>query len=104
LDGDGQDPETAGDGKLAIGHHRAGIGLPDGAAELIHAAGAGAAATANRVPINRVVLRVKDGGWKENAKQGEFGCCFHRCIGVGSSADELKKWFDFMPWGAWSKI
>src|SRR5215472_12236193 len=96
LDDGVERPESASDRVIAAAHRPTRVVLADGAAERILPVGAGAAATTNFIPINRVALRVKDDGWKQNAKQGEFRCCFHKCIGVGRSADELKKWFVFM--------
>src|SRR5215471_7037592 len=86
-------PESACDRVIAAAHRPTRVVLADGAAERILAVGAGSAATTYFIPINRVALRVKDDGWKQNAKQGKFGCCFHKCIGVTNSADEHKKWF-----------
>src|SRR5215469_9333351 len=99
LDDGVERPESASDRVIAAAHRPTRVVLADGAAERILAVGARAAATTNFIPINRVVSRVEDDGWKQNAKQGKFGCCFHKCIGVGSSADELKKWFVFMLFG-----
>jgi len=53
-----QTPESAGRGIIAAGHRAARIRLADGADDLTGRTGAGAAATGDFIPVNRVLLRV----------------------------------------------
>jgi len=55
-----QRPEPAGERIIAAGHRPAGIMLSDGAADLIRAAGARAAAAGDFIPVNGVLLGMSE--------------------------------------------
>jgi len=69
-----QRPKSAGERITATGHRPAGVMLADGAADLISAAGARAAATGDFIPINRVGLGVQFGLRQQQASNNHARC------------------------------
>jgi len=70
LHDENETPKTAGQRIIAAGHRAAGLGLANGAGDLIHRPCAGSGATGNLKPVYGVRLRVE--GWREQPQcQGE---------------------------------
>jgi hypothetical protein len=78
LNDSNQGPESAGERVIAAAH-RAGLGLADGAAQGVSAAGTGAATTGDFIPINRVTLR-EGGAGKREQQDGNWNQVFHKAL------------------------